>query len=105
MEEEKLLIASCLRDYFNLAKSILSGKSRMMYFPIVLIYFVSKSSLQAAISGNISLLAAEEPVFGSSERFRFVVKFASDKASLLKDQCYSHPVSEKAHGPVTAYFL
>ncbi len=56
-----------------------------MYFPIVLIHFVSNRSLQAAVGGDISLLAAEEPVFGSSERFRFIVKSASDKASLFKE--------------------
>jgi len=59
-----------------------------MHFPIVLVHLVSNSALRAAIGSNASLLVAEEPVFASSERFRFTVESASNRASLFKElQC------------------
>ena len=56
-----------------------------MYFPILLIFYVSNKSLQAVISGGFPLLESEEPVFGSSERFKFTLKSVSDNTDLCEE--------------------
>jgi predicted GNAT family N-acyltransferase len=56
-----------------------------MHFPILLRRFVSDSRLRLVIGKNVSRLAAEEPVFESTERFQFTDKSVSGRASLFKE--------------------